>query len=140
MKIVKYLFVIGLICYSLITTGILLVEGIAFRYAIVAYEYVVPTPRPKGLTKEVKELIVKLETELDRELTITSGKRDKKGSSAHNTGKAIDIRAWTGKDRFQIIQAANKLGVNRIGVYDRHVHLDVDMTKGQNTMWIGKSK
>ncbi len=140
MRIIKSLFVLGLVSYSIVTSLILVVEGVAFRYAVKAYEMVVPVKRPKGLSAEMTATLHDLEMLLGRKLTVTSGKRTGKGSSSHNTGKAVDIRAWTLQERFEIVQAANKLGLKRMGVYDRHIHLDVDHHKKQDVMWLGKSE
>lgn len=74
-----------------------------------------------------------------RPFTITSDWRDDPESS-HYLGKAVDIRAHSGETRHRIVEAAIKAGFRRIGVYDRHVHLDVDHTRPYPTIWTGKSK
>ena len=40
----------------------------------------------------------------------------------------------------KIISGALLAGFRRIGVYDRHVHLDVDEKLPQDVMWWGVSK
>jgi hypothetical protein len=59
---------------------------------------------------------------------------------AHGRGKAVDIRCHTSYNRMRIISGALLAGFRRIGVYDRHVHLDVDESLPQDVMWHGVSK
>jgi len=58
---------------------------------------------------------------------------------AHGKGLAVDIRAHNSKTRFAIVKAAIAAGFPRIGVYDRHIHLDVD-TSLPPGMWSGVSE
>lgn len=58
---------------------------------------------------------------------------------AHQRGEAVDIRCSGSRDRMRIISAALVVGFRRIGVYDKHVHLDVDITLPQDVIWTGKS-
>ena len=138
-KLIKYLFVFGMFCYCVLSSAVLLYEGVPQKYAAL-----VLTKRYRGvenLKPEMKAKIKELEAELGRKITITSGARNKKGSSAHNAGLAVDIRAWKGYEKYEIVKAAYKLGFKRIGIYDKHVHLDIDDTKThQNTIWLGTSK
>ena len=74
---------------------------------------------------------------------ITSGiraPRDENDTSSHVTGKAADIRAPTGRHRFQIVESLLLVGINRIGVYNLHVHADVDKTKPAGVIWVGVSR
>ena len=74
---------------------------------------------------------------------ITSGiraPRDENDTSSHVTGKAVDIRAPTSRHRHRIVEALLLVGIDRIGVYDRHIHADVDKTKPRFVMWVGVSK
>jgi len=83
--------------------------------------------------------IYNIERICQQELVITSGKRT--NSKAHKKGKAIDIRCSTSTLRFHIIDAALSEGFMRIGIYDRHIHLDLEMDNyPQCVMWMGKSK
>lgn len=60
--------------------------------------------------------------------------------SAHKKGRAVDIRAHTSISRYKIVMGALEAGFKRIGVYDRHVHLDNDRDKPQDVLWVGISK
>ena len=65
---------------------------------------------------------------------------------SHGRGLAVDIvddrrsdgitSAW----RFLITGAAIAAGFKRIGVYDGHIHLDVDESLPQGRLWVGVSK
>ena len=62
-------------------------------------------------------------------------------NSAHTAGLAVDLKAPIGKDeREKMIWALGVAGFERIGVYDRHFHVDIDMSKPWPAYWTGKSK
>lgn len=97
-----------------------------------------------------KELVAKLDWARSRAgvpFLITSGKRlpdqnDSVGGvkdSAHLRGLAVDLRCSEAGPRFRMVQALLLAGFKRIGVYDRHVHVDLDDTLPQEVMWIGES-
>jgi len=60
-------------------------------------------------------------------------------NSAHQRGLAVDIRCSGSHDRMKVVSAALITGFKRIGVYDKHVHLDVDPSLPQDVMWTGVS-
>lgn len=76
--------------------------------------------------------------------SISSGFREDDNGvldSAHEVGKAADIRVSHGHHRFIIVRAALFVGINRIGVYDKHVHLDTwDDAPATHVIWSGKSR
>ena len=53
----------------------------------------------------------------------------------------VDVRAGTSRARHRILKAAYEVGFRRIGVYNKHIHLDVAQ-KGfdQDVTWWGKSR
>lgn len=59
--------------------------------------------------------------------------------SSHEIGKGVDIACSDSSARFAMVAALLHVGFKRIGVYDRHIHVDTDDTKPQNVMWWGKS-
>lgn len=71
---------------------------------------------------------------------ITSGLRPNDVGSPHQTGLAVDIAVWGGIMRRKLVEAALLDGWRRIGVYDRHVHLDMDPHRVQDVLWAGKSR
>lgn len=139
-KTIKWLFVLGMLSYCIVSTLVLLYEGIPQKYLGLYFKH---TPSYNGvdtLTPQMKAVVKELEDKIGK-VTITSGARNGKGTSAHNAGLAVDLRAWDGKTKYAIVNAALELGIKRVGIYDRHVHIDIDSTKThQNTIWLGKSK
>ena len=59
--------------------------------------------------------------------------------SAHEAGWAVDLRCSSSHQRFLILRALFAGGFTRIGVYDRHVHIDQDPTKPADVTWVGIS-
>ena len=55
--------------------------------------------------------------------------------SAHLRGLAADIKVADGRQRFQIIEAAIKVGFIRIGVSASFIHLDSDPSLPQDVIW-----
>lgn len=104
--------------------------------------------------EEVKGLDIELVSKLDtaREVAgipflITSGLRSCDANTAamgvegssHLSGKAVDLACSDGTDRFKIATALLKAGFIRLGLYDKHIHVDTDITKPQNVIWVGIS-
>jgi uncharacterized protein YcbK (DUF882 family) len=56
--------------------------------------------------------------------------------SAHTKGLACDIECIDGSTRFQLIKYALDLGIKRIGIGDTFIHLDGDLDKPQEVIWI----
>ena len=73
------------------------------------------------------------------DLHINSGYRADKDSS-HETGLAADIKIRGGWERRVLVKTALDLGWERIGVYDHHVHLDLDPNRPRPVLWTGISK
>lgn len=78
---------------------------------------------------------------------ITSGLRERDensaaggvGNSSHLRGLAVDLRCDGSRSRFRMVSALILAGFKRIGVYDRHLHVDVDENLPQDVMWTGES-
>lgn len=60
--------------------------------------------------------------------------------SEHFEGNGVDIRCADSKSRFLLLRAAFAVGFNRIGIYDRHIHLGVSNNHPQMVTWWGTSK
>lgn len=56
-------------------------------------------------------------------------------TSAHLTGHAVDISCTSNHLRWQIVTRALELGVTRIGIYQRFVHIDVKPSAPQEVIW-----
>lgn len=59
--------------------------------------------------------------------------------SAHLSGKAVDLACSDGLTRFNMVRGLLAAGFVRLGVYDKHCHVDVDDTKPPNVIWTGVS-
>lgn len=94
---------------------------------------------PKRLHPELLSLLDQLFYRLGRPLEVTSDWRSEP-TSAHYLGKAVDIRAHSGYQRYRIVEMALRVGFTRIGVYDRHIHLDVDTERPSPVIWQGVSR
>ena len=70
-------------------------------------------------------------------LTSTNEPREN-DTSSHNKGCAVDVRVHTAGERLLLVKAALQAGFRRIGLYDRHVHLDSDREKPP-CLWLGES-
>ncbi len=60
-------------------------------------------------------------------------------SKSHSGGGAVDIECAGSLLRYRIVKAALDVGFLRVGIYDRHVHLDV-ADLDQEVLWIGTSR
>lgn len=60
--------------------------------------------------------------------------------SAHQRGLAVDIRCTGSQSRMRIVTGLLMVGFKRVGVYDLHIHADIDTSLPQDVMWVGKSK
>ena len=105
----------------------------------------------KGLVDDLMFKLDRMRGLLRRFIRITDGfcmKPHHLPNSAHSTGHAADCtiraeddkRPFTDEEKAEIAWAAGAAGFRRIGIYDRHFHVDVDKTKPQDTVWTGASK
>ncbi len=79
----------------------------------------------------------KAEFESGLEFTITSGYRGADGR-CHGDGKAVDIRARSSAERFEILEALIRAGFDRLGVYTMHIHADVCVENhARDVLWLG---
>lgn len=56
---------------------------------------------------------------------------------AHGKGYAADISCEDSRTRRKMIDAMTRL-FTRIGVYQRHIHVDVDPERPQGVLWYGR--
>lgn len=96
------------------------------------------------------ELVAKLDWARARSgvpFIITSGKRSPEDNkrvsgvddSAHMRGLAVDLRCASSEDRYRMLQALFLVGFRRIGLYDKHLHVDLDPNLPQDVTWVGLS-
>lgn len=98
---------------------------------------------------EVSELLL-LQLEAARDIAglpfyITSDYRPG-DPRAHGRGNAVDFRLSprpapiSGRARWTVTRALLAASFRRIGLYDRHIHVDVDEELPQDVIWIGESQ
>lgn len=69
-------------------------------------------------------------------------------NTAHSTGEAADgtirskedLSPYTLAEQLKIAWAAGKAGFSRVGIYNRHFHVDVAVDKPMPAIWTGESK
>ncbi|MFH2013817.1 MAG: D-Ala-D-Ala carboxypeptidase family metallohydrolase [Patescibacteria group bacterium] len=101
------------------------------------------------MEEEFVLLLDKLREKMGKEIIIISGFRTEEYNeklinagykaspdSSHKKGFAVDIKVTTSTFRAELIKNALSLGINRIGISRRFVHLDVDPDKPQNVIWL----
>ena len=59
-------------------------------------------------------------------------------NSSHLKGLACDIACNNSRERFIILSALMDVGFMRIGVASTFIHVDLDLTKPQNIVWLYK--
>ena len=57
-------------------------------------------------------------------------------SSSHLKGLAVDIKIINSIQRFKILNALLSVGFVRVGIGSNFLHVDFDLTKGQNIIWL----
>lgn len=74
---------------------------------------------------------------------VGGAKRSAHLSAADGLYSGVDLAIVPGRDmiaaeRFRLVDCALKIGFRRIGVYPRHVHLDIEQDLPQRVLWIGE--
>lgn len=57
--------------------------------------------------------------------------------SAHVRGLAVDIACVSSRARMRMVAGLVLAGFNRIGLYSRHIHADVDGSLPGEVLWLG---
>jgi len=101
---------------------------------------------PEAVDVELRRRLERTRRRAGIPMVISSSLRPRRGrrKSAHYKNKdgkyhGVDIKCRYSRSRYLILDAALKEGFNRIGIYDKHIHLDVAMGKGfdQYVIWFG---
>lgn len=81
----------------------------------------------------------------DRPVYITSDFRPESPGS-HGKGLAVDIsdnlksEEISSRWRYHTLEALLHVGFHRIGIYDKHVHVDADPERDPDVIWTGESQ
>ena len=57
-------------------------------------------------------------------------------NSAHTKGLAVDIKCDNSVDRFELLKILFNVGITRIGISDKFVHVDSDVSKPHPVTWV----
>lgn len=57
-------------------------------------------------------------------------------TSSHPKGKAVDVSAPNSTIRDKFLEGSYEAGFKRRGIYEEHIHLDIDEEKPQNVTWV----
>jgi uncharacterized protein YcbK (DUF882 family) len=93
-------------------------------------EFVALLDRARGLAQTPFIITSGLRTLQENEQTANAV-----SDSAHLSGLAVDLACVESEKRFSIIKALLAVGFCRIGVYERHLHVDKSSTLPQNVIW-----
>lgn len=55
--------------------------------------------------------------------------------SSHLAGLAVDIAISGSNARFRALSALLAVGFNRLGIYEHHIHADIDKSKAGDVIW-----
>lgn len=104
---------------------------------------------PEALDRGFRLRLERTRKEAGIPMVVSSSLRQRRGkrTSAHQKGDngiyaGVDIKVRDSRSRYLILNAALRAGFTRIGVYNRHIHLDSATGKpfAQYVVWWGKSK
>ncbi len=105
---------------------------------------------PDAISPRLLRMLDEMRHYYGKRITITGSCREKprgkQRTSAHEKNKygrweGVDIRARTSRNRYELVAAAYAAGFNRIGVYTKHIHVDI-ATEPQfpdDVLWPGVS-
>lgn len=57
--------------------------------------------------------------------------------SSHLKGLAVDIKAEDARSKYKILTGLIAVGFNRLGIYEHHIHADIDKLKAGDVLWLG---
>lgn len=94
------------------------------------------------VTDEVKEMANKIREVAGIPLIVNSGARciahnksiGASETSSHTLGLAVDFKCVDGYSRFKLVETLIKLKVSRIGLHQKFIHWDLDISK-PNNIW-----
>ena len=92
-----------------------------------------------GLDPELVRMLDEARTFARVPFEITSGFREGDDKS-HGRGLAVDLACVSSYRRMKVVSGLMLAGFRRIGVYDRHVHADIDKKLPEDVLWWGVSK
>lgn len=117
----------------------------AIRY-FAAKEFASPDEPNSGkrMNIEFVKMLDNIRNDIGVALSVTSGFRTEEHNawvggvpgSAHTKGLACDVYCDNSVMRYEIVKAAIKNGIARIGIGKNFIHLDMDYSLPQQVMWL----
>lgn len=106
-------------------------------FSVLDFSKVSPACQESDLNQVLLQLLRTMQLRAGFRFTFTSAfrsqayerSRGRKGTSSHCKGLAVDISTIDSHTRFKVVLAALSVGIPRIGIGKRFVHLDIDETK-----------
>lgn len=56
--------------------------------------------------------------------------------SSHLYGVAADLGCDNSRDRHDLLQAIISVGITRMGIHDKFIHVDIDQQKSSDVTWL----
>lgn len=108
------------------------------------HEFKCPCCGAEGVSQILVQTLQDARDDYGQPINVSSGFRCQRhnamvgGSenSSHLTGMGADILCKDPGDRFELLTVVLRY-FDRVGVYARHLHVDVDSDKPQNVIWVG---
>lgn len=94
---------------------------------------------PDAMNEDLLEKLDSAREEANVPFVITSDYRPN-DPRAHGRGNAVDIACITSSARYRIVTGLLSAGFNRLGVYDKHIHADIDPQSPPHVMWWDQSR
>lgn len=87
-----------------------------------------------GLHTDFRRTLLAIEADIGFEITVTGCSHTRKKTASI----VADLSAPSSWKRHMILASAYKFGFRRVGIGERHIHLDADLTKPQCVTWLEK--
>lgn len=95
--------------------------------------------QPDKMSFELIKILDRIREFTNQPITITSSYREGDDKS-HGRGLAVDFRCNDSVSRHNFIKAIIGCKISRFGIYDKHIHVDIDNSLPQRVVWVGKSE
>lgn len=98
------------------------------------------------INKTLVDILQRVREAYGKPIKITSGVRCKsynetiKGTnnSSHTRGNAVDIYCDDSHDRYKLVCLFLREGIDRLGLYENYIHVDLDENLYTGVIWINR--
>ena len=104
------------------------------------------TTKVRGLKDKLVIMLQMIRWQVGAPVYITSGIRPTDTDSEHSVGLGVDIsdnddgEDLSSRWRFLALRAIFAMGIRRVGIYNKHIHIGISESKDQDVAWWGESK